>query len=110
MLFGAKVTIVDEESDDEKTYRIVGQYEADMKNGSISVTSPLAKALMGKTVGDSVEAPAPGRRAVRGDYRRHIRLTAGTKYAARPGRSGFSPARPSLLPFWSIAKEDRCPP
>lgn len=58
--FGAKVTIVDEESDDEKTYRIIGQYEADMKNGSISVTSPLAKALMGKTVGDTVEVPAPG--------------------------------------------------
>ncbi len=45
--FGAYVTIVDEESDDEKNYRIVGQYEADMKNGSISVSSPLAKALMG---------------------------------------------------------------
>ena len=60
VLFGAKVTIVDEESDDEKTYRIVGQYEADMKNGSISVTSPLAKALMGQKVGDSVEVPAPG--------------------------------------------------
>ena len=58
--FGAYVTIVDEESEDEKTYRIVGQYEADMKNGSISVTSPLAKALMGKKVGDSVEVPAPG--------------------------------------------------
>lgn len=60
VLFGAKVTIVDEESEDEKTYRIVGQYEADMKNGSISVTSPLAKALMGRKVGDSVEVPAPG--------------------------------------------------
>ena len=60
VLFGARVTIVDEESEDEKTYRIVGQYEADMKNGSISVTSPLAKALMGKKVGDAVEVPAPG--------------------------------------------------
>ena len=60
VLFGARVTIVDEESEDEKTYRIVGQHEADMKNGSISVTSPLAKALMGKTVGDAVEVPAPG--------------------------------------------------
>jgi transcription elongation factor GreA len=58
--FGAYVTIVDEESDDEKNYRIVGQYEADMKNGSISVSSPLAKALMGRRVGDSVEVPAPG--------------------------------------------------
>ena len=60
VLFGARVTIVDEETEDEKTYRIVGQYEADMKNGSISITSPLAKALMGKKVGDSVEVPAPG--------------------------------------------------
>jgi len=58
--FGAHVTVVDEESDEEKTYRIVGQYEADMKTNSISLTSPLAKALMGKKVGDSVEVPAPG--------------------------------------------------
>lgn len=58
--FGAHVTVVDEESEGEKTYRIVGQYEADMKNGSISISSPLAKALIGKTVGDSVEVPAPG--------------------------------------------------
>ena len=58
--FGARVTIIDEESDEEKTYRIVGQYEADMKTGSISISSPLAKALMGKKVGDSVEVPAPG--------------------------------------------------
>lgn len=58
--FGARVTIVDEESEKETTYRIVGQYEADMKTGSISLSSPLAKALMGKQVGDSVEVPAPG--------------------------------------------------
>jgi len=58
--FGAKVTVLDEETDEEKTYRIVGQYEADMKVGSISLSSPLAKALMGKKVGDSVEVPAPG--------------------------------------------------
>jgi transcription elongation factor GreA len=58
--FGAHVTILDEESEDEKTYRIVGAYEADMKNGSISISSPLAKALLGKKVGDSVEVPAPG--------------------------------------------------
>ncbi|MDB5316249.1 MAG: transcription elongation factor GreA [Rhodospirillales bacterium] len=58
--FGAHVTIVDEESDDAKTYRIVGQYEADMKNASISITSPLAKALIGKKTGDTVEVPAPG--------------------------------------------------
>ncbi|MBP0444933.1 transcription elongation factor GreA [Roseomonas sp. SSH11] len=58
--FGAKVTIVDEETEEEKTYRIIGAYEADMKNGSISISSPLAKALIGRKVGDSVEVPAPG--------------------------------------------------
>ena len=58
--FGAKVTIVDEETEDEKTYRIIGAYEADMKNGSISISSPLARALIGRKVGDSVEVPAPG--------------------------------------------------
>ncbi len=58
--FGAKVTVIDEETELAKTYRIVGQYEADMKDGSISISSPLAKALIGKKVGDSVEVPAPG--------------------------------------------------
>src|ERR687885_864804 len=58
--FGARVTILDEETEEQKTYRIVGAYEADMKNNSISISSPLAKALIGKKVGDSVEVPAPG--------------------------------------------------
>ncbi|WP_458096012.1 transcription elongation factor GreA [Roseomonas sp. WA12] len=58
--FGARVTVVDEETEDEKTYRIIGAYEADMKTGSISISSPLAKALIGRKVGDSVEVPAPG--------------------------------------------------
>ena len=58
--FGARVTYVDEESEDERTYRIVGAYEADTKNGSISIASPLAQALIGKKVGASVEVPAPG--------------------------------------------------
>jgi transcription elongation factor GreA len=58
--FGATVTIVDEETEEEKTYRIIGAYEANMKTGSISISSPLAKALIGRKVGDSVEVPAPG--------------------------------------------------
>ena len=58
--FGARVTIIDEESEEEKTYRIVGAHEADMKLGSISLSSPLAKALIGKKVGDTVSVPAPG--------------------------------------------------
>nr|WP_255575203.1 transcription elongation factor GreA [Caldovatus aquaticus] len=58
--FGARVTLIDEETEEQKTYRIVGAYEADMKEGSISITSPLAKALIGRRVGESVEVPAPG--------------------------------------------------
>src|SRR6476620_3976102 len=58
--FGARVTVLDEETEEEKTYRIVGAHEADMKVNSISISSPLAKALIGKKVGDSVEVPAPG--------------------------------------------------
>jgi transcription elongation factor GreA len=58
--FGARVTVVDEETEEEKTYRIVGAHEADMKVNSISISSPLAKALIGRKVGDSVEVPAPG--------------------------------------------------
>ena len=58
--FGARVTVIDEETEKEQTYRIVGAYEADMKAGSISITSPLAKALIGKEEGDSAEVAAPG--------------------------------------------------
>jgi transcription elongation factor GreA len=58
--FGARVTVVDEETEEEKTYRIVGAYEADMKHNSISISSPLAKALIGKKVGDTISVPAPG--------------------------------------------------
>lgn len=58
--FGATVTIIDDETEEEKTYKIVGQHEADTKQGSISLSSPLAKALLGKSVGDTVEVPAPG--------------------------------------------------
>jgi transcription elongation factor GreA len=58
--FGARVTLIDEETEEEKTYRIVGAHEADMKVNSISISSPLAKALIGKKVGDTVAVPAPG--------------------------------------------------
>ena len=58
--FGAHVTLVDEETDKEATYQIVGVHEADLKRQLLSVSSPLAKALIGKKVGDSVEVPAPG--------------------------------------------------
>jgi transcription elongation factor GreA len=58
--FGAHVWLVDEETERESTYQIVGVHEADIKLGRISVSSPLAKALIGKKVGDTVSVPAPG--------------------------------------------------
>ncbi len=58
--FGATVTLADEDTDEESTYQIVGVDEADIKAGLLSVTSPLARALIGKNVGDSVEVSAPG--------------------------------------------------
>ena len=58
--FGAKVDLVDEDTDEESTYQIVGEFEADVKSGKISITSPIARALIGKSVGDSVEVNTPG--------------------------------------------------
>lgn len=58
--FGATVKMVDEETDEEKTYQIVGDQEADVKSGKISISSPIARALIGKSVGDSIEFNAPG--------------------------------------------------
>lgn len=58
--FGATVRVADEDTDKESTYQIVGSYEADAAKGTLSVTAPLARALIGKTVGDSVEVAAPG--------------------------------------------------
>jgi transcription elongation factor GreA len=57
--FGAKVTLADEESDEEQTFRIVGEDEADVRSGRLSVTSPLARALIGKGIGDMVEVSTP---------------------------------------------------
>jgi len=58
--FGATVDIVDEDTDEEVTYQIVGDSEADVKEGKISISSPIARALIGKTTGDSVEVATPG--------------------------------------------------
>ncbi|HWA79544.1 MAG TPA: transcription elongation factor GreA [Acetobacteraceae bacterium] len=57
--FGAHVWVVEEDSEKESTFQIVGQHEADIKNGRISISSPLAKALIGRKVGDTVSVPAP---------------------------------------------------
>ncbi len=57
--FGAKVTLIDEDTDEKLIYQIVGQDEADVKKGRLAITSPLARALIGKSVGDSVEVNTP---------------------------------------------------
>ncbi len=58
--FGATVTLVDEDTDQKKKYQIVGDHEADARKGRISISSPIARALIGKGKGDSVEVAAPG--------------------------------------------------
>ena len=58
--FGATVALVDEDTDEKKTYQIVGEYEADIEKGRLNMKSPLARALIGKTVGDSIEVRTPG--------------------------------------------------
>ena len=59
VVFGATVVLMDEDTEAEQTYQIVGQYEADLEHGLISIQSPLARALIGKSVGDSVEVASP---------------------------------------------------
>ncbi|GAA4798365.1 transcription elongation factor GreA [Lysobacter hankyongensis] len=59
VVFGANVTLADVESDEEKRYQIVGDLEADIKQGLIAISSPLARALIGKHEGDVVEIDAP---------------------------------------------------
>ena len=58
--FGANILLLDEDSEKEVTYQIVGMHEADVKQARLSITSPLAKALIAKRVGDTVSVPAPG--------------------------------------------------
>lgn len=58
--FGATVTLVDEDTEEERKYQIVGDLEADAKRGRISISSPIARAIIGKSKGDTVEVAAPG--------------------------------------------------
>ena len=60
VLFGATVSLSDTDTEQESTYQIVGQYEANLDKGLISLLSPLAKALIGKEAGDIVEVKTPG--------------------------------------------------
>ncbi|MFD1696401.1 transcription elongation factor GreA [Roseibium aestuarii] len=58
--FGATVKLIDEDTEEEKVYTLVGDVESDVKQNKISISSPIARALIGKTIGDSVEVSAPG--------------------------------------------------
>ncbi|MCZ8182946.1 MAG: transcription elongation factor GreA [Beijerinckiaceae bacterium] len=58
--FGATVKLVDEDTEEEKAYQIVGDVEADVRSGRVSISSPIARALIGKKVGDTVEVNTPG--------------------------------------------------
>ena len=58
--FGARVTLVDEDTDEEKTWQIVGEYEAKIESGLLNIKSPIARALIGKEEGDNVEVRTPG--------------------------------------------------
>ena len=60
VMFGATVTLVDEDTDEQKVYQLVGESEADVKGGKVSITSPTARALIGKKKGDTVEVNTPG--------------------------------------------------
>jgi transcription elongation factor GreA len=58
--FGARVTVIDEDTEEQKTFQLVGEPEADLERGRLNVKSPLARALIGKDEGDSVEVRTPG--------------------------------------------------
>jgi transcription elongation factor GreA len=60
VMFGARVTLIDEDTDAKSVYQIVGDMEADVKKGRISISSPIARAIIGKKKGDSVEVNTPG--------------------------------------------------
>jgi transcription elongation factor GreA len=58
--FGATVTLIDDDTEQKKVYQIVGDMEADVKSGKVSISSPIARALIGKRVGDAVQVNTPG--------------------------------------------------
>ena len=58
--FGAMVTLIDEDTEKEAKYQIVGEFESNISEGLLSISSPIARALIGKTIGDSVEVATPG--------------------------------------------------
>ena len=58
--FGATIRVADEETDEKTTYQLVGEHEADIKSGKLSISSPMARAMIGKTISDSIEVTTPG--------------------------------------------------
>ena len=58
--FGATVTLIDDDTEEKKSWQIVGDFEADVKAGKISISSPIARAMIGKAKGDMIEVAAPG--------------------------------------------------
>lgn len=60
VVFGATVTLIDEDTEEKKAWQIVGDYEADVRSGKISISSPIARAMIGKNQGDNIEVAAPG--------------------------------------------------
>ena len=79
-MFGARVKLVDEETDEEAAYQIVGPEEADIQSGLLSIQSPLAQAILGKEAGESVEVTTP--RGVR-----YFEILDGRLQLSRRGRS-----------------------
>ena len=89
--FGAHITLVDEETEKEASYQIVGVHEADIKAQRLSISSPLAKALIGKKIGDTISVPAPGGDRTYEVLERPLRPPIGRRAAhdrprGRPGR------------------------
>ena len=98
--FGATVKLVDEDTDEERTFQIVGEPEADLERGLLNISSPLARALIGKEPGDSIEVRTPGGEksyeVLSVDMSDGQRSAgAGTPPASeRPGRPLLAPAAP----------------
>src|SRR5262249_18044476 len=91
--FGATVTLVDEDTDKKAVYQIVGEVEADIKKGKISIASPLARALIGKKKGASVEVNTPGGAKAYEitKVERRLPLTQSSEKAASPTRLFVAP-------------------
>jgi transcription elongation factor GreA len=106
--FGATVTLVDEDTDEKRVWQIVGEPEADAKKGRISITSPIARALIGKTKGSTVEVNTPG-----GARATRSRRSSGSNFSSGMNRDGRAGARPFAFraglnrPRLSMSGEDR---